>query len=304
MSDSLGQRLRSVREEKGLDIHTIADRTKIPSRILEALESEDLSAIPSGGYGRGIVRYFAKEVGLDGDEALRLFESLRGRRTRTPIATLGHDGTHQIAPQKPPFKKAVALIGLLAIVGGLLLYSFEPSPNPDDFPATDEQAFPVGTPIDVSQSQSNESDTTGVKVEIGAKESVTLSLSVDVGQESTVTVDSGSTITRIGDDRVSIKFFGRDWPNLSLRISNVSVGIPKDITERFDDQFVFLTIRKEDLPRIISTGNIERSRLKLESVRREAVGKVTPSPQTDTGRDERSDTPATRRQTNQPGGED
>jgi hypothetical protein len=189
---------------------------------------------------------------------------------------------------------AVALVGFLAIAGGVLLYSLEPAPNPEDFPATDGQGAPVGVPIDISRSQSNESETSRVEVEIGATESVTLSLSVDRGQESTVTVNGGAAISRIGDDRISIKFFGRDWPKLSLRVSNVSVEIPKEIAERLDDQFVALTIGKEDLPRIVSTGNIEPSRLKLESVSGEALGKPTLSPGTGAGPDERRDTPAIR----------
>jgi cytoskeletal protein RodZ len=60
-----GARLRRVREERGLSLHTMADATKISVRTLEALERNDIARLPGGIFSRGFVREYALQVGLD-----------------------------------------------------------------------------------------------------------------------------------------------------------------------------------------------------------------------------------------------
>lgn len=61
----IGAELRAAREAKGLSLATLAQRTRVQKRILEAIESNDLSAIPPKPFGRGFVRSYAQEVDLD-----------------------------------------------------------------------------------------------------------------------------------------------------------------------------------------------------------------------------------------------
>ena len=68
MSESIGQKLRSSREGKRLSIEQVADATRIRSHYLEALERDDLSAIPSAAQARGFLRIYADFIGLDVDE--------------------------------------------------------------------------------------------------------------------------------------------------------------------------------------------------------------------------------------------
>jgi cytoskeletal protein RodZ len=67
----VGAELRTAREGKKLSIDAIAQRTRIPHRALAAIERNDLSAIPPRPFGRGFVRAYASEVGLDGDHMAR-----------------------------------------------------------------------------------------------------------------------------------------------------------------------------------------------------------------------------------------
>jgi cytoskeleton protein RodZ len=69
----LGAKLHLARERRGVSLRQIANSTKISIGILEALESNDLSRLPAGFYGRGFVRSFATEVGLDPDAAVAEF---------------------------------------------------------------------------------------------------------------------------------------------------------------------------------------------------------------------------------------
>jgi cytoskeleton protein RodZ len=60
-----GEDLRKERESRGIAIETITDATKISSRHLLALEEEHFDVLPGGVFNKGIVRSYARVVGLD-----------------------------------------------------------------------------------------------------------------------------------------------------------------------------------------------------------------------------------------------
>lgn len=70
-----GQDLRREREARGIAIETITDVTKISSRHLLALEDEHFEALPGGVFNKGIVRGYARVVGLDEDAWVNRFMS-------------------------------------------------------------------------------------------------------------------------------------------------------------------------------------------------------------------------------------
>src|SRR5688572_9899848 len=72
---TLGELLRQARERKGLTLEKLASDTKIPRRHLEALERDNLSAMPGEFYQRAEIRTYARAVGLDQKLVLARFES-------------------------------------------------------------------------------------------------------------------------------------------------------------------------------------------------------------------------------------
>jgi cytoskeletal protein RodZ len=68
-----GAHLRHAREQTGRSLREIASSTKISVLALEALERNDASRLPGGIFSRAFVRAYAKEVGLDPEEAVRRF---------------------------------------------------------------------------------------------------------------------------------------------------------------------------------------------------------------------------------------
>jgi cytoskeletal protein RodZ len=62
---TVGGLLRAAREARGLTLEQIASETKIQRRHLEALERDDLDALPAGLYLRGEIRAYARVVHLD-----------------------------------------------------------------------------------------------------------------------------------------------------------------------------------------------------------------------------------------------
>jgi cytoskeletal protein RodZ len=72
---SLGALLRRARERRGLTLEGLAQETRLPKRHLEALECDNLTAVPAGFYRRAEIRAYARAVGLDQSLALAQLES-------------------------------------------------------------------------------------------------------------------------------------------------------------------------------------------------------------------------------------
>jgi cytoskeleton protein RodZ len=69
----IGAHLREARERAGITLRAIATSTKISVPTLEALERNDVGRLPGGIFIRAFVRAYAKEVGLDPEDAVRRF---------------------------------------------------------------------------------------------------------------------------------------------------------------------------------------------------------------------------------------
>ncbi len=65
MSDSIGARLRQARELRHLTLPQVSETTKLRTHYLQALESDDYSAIPSAAQARGFLRIYAEFLELD-----------------------------------------------------------------------------------------------------------------------------------------------------------------------------------------------------------------------------------------------
>jgi cytoskeleton protein RodZ len=66
-----GAQLRSAREALGLSLASLAQKTRVQPRIISAIEDNDLPSIPPKPFGRGFVRAYAREVGLDPEQTVR-----------------------------------------------------------------------------------------------------------------------------------------------------------------------------------------------------------------------------------------
>src|SRR5688572_5240751 len=67
----IGAQLREARELRGLTIAAVAATTRVPVRMLEAIEHNAREALPARPYARGFVIAFAREVGLDAHQIVR-----------------------------------------------------------------------------------------------------------------------------------------------------------------------------------------------------------------------------------------
>lgn len=74
--ESIGTVLRRAREASGKDLETLAQQTRIKKAHLEAIERDDLRALPPGPFVKGFVLSYAKAVGLKPEQILPLLPDI------------------------------------------------------------------------------------------------------------------------------------------------------------------------------------------------------------------------------------
>src|SRR6202040_2454234 len=67
---TFGEKLRQQREQRGISLDAISTVTKISPRMLRAIEDEHFDQLPGGVFNKGFVRAYARQVGLDEEEAV------------------------------------------------------------------------------------------------------------------------------------------------------------------------------------------------------------------------------------------
>jgi cytoskeleton protein RodZ len=61
----IGPELKQIREKRGISLLEISASTKVGRRLLEALEQDRLDLFPGAFFAKGIIRTYARAVGLD-----------------------------------------------------------------------------------------------------------------------------------------------------------------------------------------------------------------------------------------------
>jgi len=82
---AFGERLQREREMHGITLEEMSESTKISSRCLRALETEDFAKLPGGIFNKGFVRAYARHVGIDEDQAVADFVAASGGEKDQPL---------------------------------------------------------------------------------------------------------------------------------------------------------------------------------------------------------------------------
>lgn len=140
-----GQMLQAAREEKQWSYADTEEITKISIRYIQALEEEKYEILPGATYVKGYLRTYAKQLGLNSDEIIALYNSSASSEL---IPTLESPST--LVKVRPPWLRP-AIIGSisgLAIVLIITVVVLSQSGNrPVDSPY-DPSALPTAPQIE------------------------------------------------------------------------------------------------------------------------------------------------------------
>lgn len=120
----LGQLLTEAREKKGLSIAEVEEDTRIRQAQIRALEEEDYGKLPSSIYLKGLLRSYARYLGLDVTEVMRLFGAEDTASGTTPVVAEGFEPPKGMAITSWLFIDMflAVLIVASAVVAGSLAY--------------------------------------------------------------------------------------------------------------------------------------------------------------------------------------
>ena len=110
-----GQMLQAAREEKQWSYTYTEEITKIRVRYIQALEEEKYEILPGTTYVKGYLRTYAKQLGLNPNEIIALYNS---SATTVPVSVFESPTTRVKAR---PLWLRPAIIGSMAILGIVLV---------------------------------------------------------------------------------------------------------------------------------------------------------------------------------------
>lgn len=67
--------LQELRHRKGLSLEEIADKTKISTRFLRAIEAEEFDKLPGGLFDTSYIRQYARAIEAEEEDVLRRYAS-------------------------------------------------------------------------------------------------------------------------------------------------------------------------------------------------------------------------------------
>jgi len=108
-----GRILAAARTERGMSVSEVAQRLKFSLRHIEALEADRYDALPSGPFVRGMIRTYAKLLGLD---PARLLQDLPHPATASEPAMQPRDMSVPFPQESRPGSRVYLLLSMLIIV--------------------------------------------------------------------------------------------------------------------------------------------------------------------------------------------
>ncbi|MDX9833688.1 MAG: helix-turn-helix domain-containing protein [Desulfobulbus sp.] len=229
---SLGDRLRQLREDQGLNLEVVSQATKVSLANLRAIEAQAYERLPADPFARGMVVLYATHLGLDGPQAAAQFllERYQGRSAQS--------SAHQnlagfsLLPKKlsePSHvsSAAVALAMLLVIVLSFTLFCLSTSWNPFAFfterlwnstPATN-QAFHPADPA-----TSNGGPHQALNLSVHFLKDVQVVVTMDDNKSLQQTYSRNTNANWSAERQLRVEFFQPD--SAELRLNGASLPFP------------------------------------------------------------------------------
>ena len=129
--DSLGTYLRHERELRQISLEEIAQTTRIPLRMLQHIEEDDLESLPGEVFARGFLKSYATSVGLKTDD---VFERYANRHAPRPEAESAPAPITALKATRSGRRFGIAIALVVLLILFTLALSFVMRPRRRDTP--------------------------------------------------------------------------------------------------------------------------------------------------------------------------
>jgi cytoskeleton protein RodZ len=182
VTGDVGGRLRIAREQRGLSLADVSQRTRLSIAVLQAIERNDFANLPGGMFRKAYVRTLSVEVGLDPNEMAAeycaQFESPGEMPAVSTEAALEEKCLQQLTPSR---RRSIITLAVFAVPAAAW-FMFQPgrvsSRLPADHSANELPAAPVRGDALIIRAAEPSAD--AVKAIATASESATVPLRIEM----------------------------------------------------------------------------------------------------------------------------
>ncbi len=82
---TIGQKLETARQAKGVSVSEAGQATKILSKFIEAMEADDFGALSAPVYAKSFIKMYAKYLGLDASPLVEEYSTQHAPKVRKPL---------------------------------------------------------------------------------------------------------------------------------------------------------------------------------------------------------------------------
>ncbi len=206
--ESIGEKLKTAREEKGYSPDQVARDTNIARRFILAMEQEEFSAFPGDTYLLGFLRNYADYLGLDSERLVTLYRNMKIQEQPVPMEEL-----IQGKRRRPSIGLIIGIVaGVLVLAGGGYgLYTWfsqnggtaeiaENEAEPTEQTATEPEAESTGQRYEMAEEIVERRFQEGQVLRL-MLDNDTVDIEVtEVGSEVTLTTPYGSSTVGLGKE--------------------------------------------------------------------------------------------------------
>lgn len=263
MSETLGEKLRQAREERGITISEVAEQTRISPHYLELIELDDYRTLPGGIFNKGFVKSYAKYVGIDEVEALQDYSKIISTQTGEP-----NDEPKTYRPEVltddrssssflPTLLFAAIILGLMTL-GILALVNYLQSEPSSATSANTNQANANAINSSVAAVNAEPTpalpSTNEIKLEIKpTAEAVSVTSTID-GKKADELVKPDAPKTYIGLQSVKIGYYKGFADKVQLTLNGKQIAAPPAPAK---GNSVIFEINKNNIAQTLQSGQIQ-----------------------------------------------
>ncbi|MFL6467849.1 MAG: helix-turn-helix domain-containing protein, partial [Pyrinomonadaceae bacterium] len=258
MSQTLGEKLRQAREQRGISISEVAEQTRISALYLESIENNDYRPLPGGIFNKGFVKSYAKFIGVDEHEALSDYARMAAETEAVSEQPLKVYRPEVLTDDNSASSMAPTLIFagiILAIMTGGILFVLNYIQNRDGSTAntssntSNTAANALGSNIaNTVVPAGNAPSMATLKVEFRAATDPISLTSITDGKSASTLVAAGSSVTFEPKESLRLSYYKSLAQAARLLINGKPIILP-EVPENPRRNAIEIDINKDNLAR-------------------------------------------------------